>query len=187
MTGVKQDLANLNSDYDQLTTERDDLQDKNDDLEARAKDLESQTELAARTSLKKPVPHAPGGEDKPKLSWAQVRIDEEGYPQLWISLKDNSGLDKVYYVRSYLDANGEIKEEYYELYALGGAFEAIRYRTLKDEGSYSILIQNNNGKLYRSGVTVLLEDVDKNGIIDHMTDIKGNVTDMEIEGAFAVR
>ena len=148
--------------------------------------MAAQAELAARISTKKPVPHAPGAEERPKLAWYQLRIDEDGYPQLWLNMQDNKGLDKVFFVRSYLDTDNKIKEEYYEMYNLGGQTESVRYRTLSDVGSYNVLLQNNLGILYRTGVIVLLEDVDSNGIIDHMTDDKGNHTNLTIEGAFAV-
>ena len=161
------------------------MQAKNTELASRASDMEAQVELAARRNLPRITRNIPD-DNQPTLCWFRMRIDAKGYPQMWVSMKDKKALLKGIFVRSYIDENGEDKEEIYDIYNLKELNEAIRYRTLTREGTYGVAILNSDEIYYHSGTLITLEDFDGNGIIDHMTDNSGKVTALDIEGAFAV-
>ena len=121
------------------------------------------------------------------LSWFRTRLDEKGNPQLWLSMADRAGLKSVRVVRTWLDADGKQREETVEEMPLGGAYEALRYRTLTRLGEYRAEIINQTGEKYYSDVLVLIEDADGNGVADTMTNANGEVTFLTYENAFAVK
>ena len=119
----------------------------------------------------------------PKLSWFRTNLTKDGDPQLWLSMADRKGLRSVTIERTYLDADNQEHTEKEEL-GLGGAYEAVRFRTLIRTGEYRVRIVNLQGESYFSNVLILIEDVDKNGVPDTMTDAYGEVTFLPYENAF---
>ena len=149
--------------------------------EQQAEDLSGQVELAASRLQQKPVPFATAG--VPKLSWFRTNLTEEGHPQLWLNMADRKGLRSLTIERTYLDAAGQEHTDKEEI-GLGGAYEAVRYRTLTRPGEYRARIVNVKGETYFSNVLILIEDVDGNGVSDTMTDAYGEVTFLPYPNAF---
>ena len=79
------------------------------------------------------------------------------------------------------------REEIVESMPLGGAREALRYRTLLRTGEYRVVIESEKGEKYFSDVLILIEDADGNGIPDTMTSANGEVTMLEYENAFSAK
>ena len=119
------------------------------------------------------------------LSWFRTRLADDGNPQLWLNMADRAGLRSVTIVRTWQDQDGQEHETVEEEMNLGGAFEALRYRTMLRLGEYRVMIMNVNNERYFSDVLVLIEDVDGNGVPDTMTNADGQVTFLEYENAFS--
>ena len=178
---LTQNLSETTAALDAERAENAVLQEQNEYLEQQAEDLSGQVDLAASRFQQKPVPFATAG--VPKLSWFRTNLTNEGHPQLWLDMADKKGLRTLTLERTYLDADGQEHTDREEM-GLGGAFEAIRYRTLTRPGEYRVKIVNVKGETYFSNVLILIEDVDGNGVSDTMTDAYGEVTFLPYPTAF---
>ncbi len=127
----------------------------------------------------------PSSNQQSKLNWVECHINEEGWPQLWISLSAPSGLVNVIFVRHYTDENGQPAEERYGIYSLYGANNEVRYRTLRDVGQYSLVINNLANKQTVTDIIASLSDTDGNGVPDTFDLNDGSTITLQVENAFA--
>ena len=79
------------------------------------------------------------------------------------------------------------KEEYFDYYNLEGDTLATRFRTLNKPGAYIIRITDTEGNMIDCGCLATVDDADGNGVIDTVTNVMGQSTPLEIEGAFSGR
>ena len=143
------------------------------------------TELDEHILLEDPKPWTnTSNPDSAHITWARVRYDGEGYPQLWVKLEDRAGLDAMYIIREYEDDNHQLTREIYNRFPFFGVTRASRYRTLDKPGTYYIRVLNTSGISQCYGSLVTVEDMDHNGIIDTVFDTENDVISLNIEGAF---
>ena len=171
-----------------LETQISSLTSQNDEMALQLKDLQSIEELDAMLPLDMPAPRlAALEEDTMQITWTRIRYNEEGFPQLWLSIKDDIGLGSIAYIREFADEENNAQQEVYTRYPLFGQPDVVRYRTLTKPGSYAVVGFDMEGEWRNFGVLVTLEDVDGNGIIDTLTDTEDHVTLLEVENAFSVK
>ena len=181
-------LAEASEKADQLAEQVTDLTEKNENLQVQTEDLRGNNVLAEQLPEAEPAPRmVPVQEETAKISWCRLRYNEEGYPQLWVDVRDEKGIVGFTYYRKYVDKDNTEQQEVYEHYILDGKPAAVRYRTLRLPGSYSLVVTRKDLEKQDFGRLVTLEDVDGNGIVDTLTDWKDDVTLLEIPNAFSVK
>ncbi len=164
------------------------LEAENESLRFEADDLRGVAVLEAQLPLETPDPNYSKSEDATlsQITWARFRMNEKGYPQLWLSVMNEDGLMALLFYRDFADEENNPQEELYDRYTLDGDTLVVRYRTLSKPGSYTVVALDSNGEYRNFGVLAKVEDVDGNGIIDTLTDAEQNITLLEIENAFSV-
>ena len=170
----------------QLTAETETLAEQNQLLEQQAADLQGAAELDERLITSMPAPRLSWvKEEMPSIDWARIRLNSDGYPQLWLRATNDRGMNSLLIYREYTDENGTLQQKLYTRYPLNGEKISVRYRTLTEPGAYSVVISDTAGEYQTFGVLTTVEDIDGNGVIDTVTHAGDHITLLELQNAFS--
>ena len=170
----------------QLTAETETLAEQNQQLEQQAADLQGAAELDERLITSMPAPRLSWvKEEMPSIDWARIRLNSDGYPQLWLRATNDRGMNSLLIYREYTDENGTLQQKLYTRYPLNGEKISVRYRTLTEPGAYSVVISDTAGEYQTFGVLTTVEDIDGNGVIDTVTHAGDHITLLELQNAFS--
>ena len=86
---------------------------------------------------------------------ARIRLNSDGYPQLWLRATNDRGMNSLLIYREYTDENGTLQQKLYTRYPLNGEKISVRYRTLTEPGAYSVVISDTAGEYQTFGVLTI--------------------------------